>query len=257
MGLQKITFDGANVTSKMDADLYHFLFSNTVGILNGLKNSVAYSLANNKITFQDGYVSIYGRIVYVENGNSVSITPDSNKYGYVVLGVNTHDNSINLYIKEQAGNYPSLVQTHLPTIDGLYEFALCAYTKTTTSISLDSYFQRSLINTNQIQVDNVRGDIASSLESKRLSVTIVQSGVYKAYISSSELNKGLLIAVIGRTTTISIPGALFFINTGSTKPISYYYGGSVYSLRFTYKDDKLTITCGSTKHELTQLFLYK
>ena len=37
MGLQKITFEGGNVTSKVDSDLYHFLFSSDVGILKGLK----------------------------------------------------------------------------------------------------------------------------------------------------------------------------------------------------------------------------
>jgi hypothetical protein len=33
MGLQKITFEGGNVTSKIDSDLYHFLFSSDVGVM--------------------------------------------------------------------------------------------------------------------------------------------------------------------------------------------------------------------------------
>jgi len=63
MGVQKITFDGANVSAKVDADLHHFLFSNEIGILNGLKSSVGFTLANNTITFTDGYVVIYGRLI--------------------------------------------------------------------------------------------------------------------------------------------------------------------------------------------------
>ena len=44
MGLQKITFDGANVVSKVDADLHHFLFSDKIGVLDHLKNSVSFKM---------------------------------------------------------------------------------------------------------------------------------------------------------------------------------------------------------------------
>ena len=105
MGIQKITFDGANVTSKIDADLYHFLFSTEVGILKDVKAQCSYTLANNTITFLDGYVGIYGRIIYIENQTTITISPDSSKFGYVVLGVNTESNTVNLYIKEAPGTY--------------------------------------------------------------------------------------------------------------------------------------------------------
>ena len=86
MGVQKITFDGASVTSKIDADLQHFLFSYEVGILNGIRKIVlVYTLANNTITFKDGYVSIFGRLVYIEDNTQIAISPDSNRSGYVVL----------------------------------------------------------------------------------------------------------------------------------------------------------------------------
>jgi hypothetical protein len=73
----------------MDADLYHFLFSQDVGILKGLRRSSACTLANNTITFLDGYVAIYGRILYIENQTAVPVSPDSDKYGYVVVSVDT------------------------------------------------------------------------------------------------------------------------------------------------------------------------
>ena len=132
MGIQKVTFDGANVTSKIDADLYHFLFSSDVGILKGVKSQCSYTLSSNTITFMDGYVSVYGRIIYLENQTTVSVTPDSSKYGYVVLGIDTEANTVSLYIKEAVGTYPVLIQTNLQTTEGLYEYSLTAYSKTTS-----------------------------------------------------------------------------------------------------------------------------
>ena len=113
MGVQKITFEGGNVTSKIDADLYHHLFSGDTGILKGLKNECNFTLANNTITFSDGYISIYGRVVYIENQTTIGVTPDSDKYGYVVLGVDTQANTVTIYLKEQTGSYPPLTTTNL------------------------------------------------------------------------------------------------------------------------------------------------
>jgi hypothetical protein len=257
MGLQKITFDGANVTSKIDADLYHFLFSKSIGILEGLKNSVQYSLSNKTIVFQDGYISIYGRIIYVENGTSVNILTDSSKYGYVVLGVNTIDNTLSLYTKEQTGSYPTLVTTDLTAVDGLYEFALCAYTKTSTSVTLISNFTRPIIQIQQKMINDIKKEVISDLSYKKLSVSLVQSGVYKAGVTSSELSSGLLVVIIGYNNTLAIPGALFFLNYSSSKTVNYQYGGAFYSLQISYSDSSITLTCGNTSHRVTSLFLYK
>ena len=107
MGVQKITFDGASVNSKIDAELYHFLFSKQIGIVKDFKNSVNFTISSNTITFKDGYVSVYGRVVYVENNTQIKITLDSNKKGFVVLGINTSNNEVSIYLKEQSGSYPS------------------------------------------------------------------------------------------------------------------------------------------------------
>src|SRR5690554_2865077 len=130
MGLQKITFDGASITAKVDADLYHFLLSNQVGIIKGFKNGVSVTVSNSTFNFKDGYVSVFGRIIYIEENTQISVVLDSNKKGLVVLGVNTTANTVSLYTKEQSGSYPSITQTNLLTNDGLYELVLCAYTKT-------------------------------------------------------------------------------------------------------------------------------
>lgn len=257
MGLQKITFDGANVTSKIDADLYHFLFSNSIGILNGLKNNINYSLSGSNITFQDGYISIYGRLIYVENGTQVSILLDSSKYGYVVIGVNTVNNTILIYTKEQTGSYPTLTTTNLSSSDGLYEFPICAYTKTNTAVTLNTYFTRSFIKVNQSLIDSSKSSVIDELAAKQISLTLVQSGVYKFTMDSSELTSSLLVAVLENNTIITIPGKFFFINSSSSKTIAYQYGGSYFSLRLSYVSGTVTLTCGLTTHKITSLFLYK
>ena len=81
MGLQKITFDGASITAKVDADLYHFLLSNQVGIIKGFKNDVSVTVSNSTFNFKDGYVSVFGRIIYVEENTQISVVLDSNKKG--------------------------------------------------------------------------------------------------------------------------------------------------------------------------------
>ena len=103
MGLVKLTFDGANNTAKMDAYISAFLTSYENGVVNGLGDSCKFTIANGNITFSSGVVSIYGRRVYVEAGTVVSVGLDSNKYGYVILNINTEDIS-------------KLVKIHLKTL---------------------------------------------------------------------------------------------------------------------------------------------
>src|SRR5690554_2031831 len=105
MGVQKITFDGSSVSAKVDAEIYHYLLSNEIGIFKNFKSGVSFTISNNVITFKDGYVSVYGRLVYIENNTQVSITTDSSKYGYVVLGINTSNDSASIYIKETTSTY--------------------------------------------------------------------------------------------------------------------------------------------------------
>ena len=89
MGLVKITFDGSSVTSRQDADInYHVTGLVQAGIIRGLGKELEYSISNNYITFQDGYVQIYGRRIYVESGSQVYVSLDSTKYGYVIITVN-------------------------------------------------------------------------------------------------------------------------------------------------------------------------
>ena len=51
MAIQKITFDAASVSSKMDADINHFLTSGVNGIFYGILGRCQASVSNNYISF--------------------------------------------------------------------------------------------------------------------------------------------------------------------------------------------------------------
>lgn len=257
MAIQKVTFEGGNVTSKIDSDLYHFLFSSDVGILEGLKSECGYTLANNTITFSDGYVSVYGRIIYIEHQTTIGVTPDSSKYGYAILGVNTANNTINLYLKEQTGGYPSLTQTNLLTTAGLYEFVLCAYTKTTTSVTLSSY-SRKLIQSDKKRVNDLDDNINNNYLPKQQTLNRVTGGTYTfSGTNSVELRDSILYVTINNNTVVTFPGQTMFLFVGSNTSVSYRYGNADYSLSVIYQDGVVTLTCGNTTHNITSVFMKK
>lgn len=147
MGLVKITFDGSTVSAKQDADInYHLGGLVPAGIIKGLGSELSYSSSNNYITFQDGYVQIYGRRLYVEAGSRVYISLDSTKYGYVIITINLTTNSATLGIAETtSSSYPTLTQQNLSKSGTIYQFPICKYSKTSTSLNIDSEYQRIFI----------------------------------------------------------------------------------------------------------------
>ncbi len=258
MGIQKVTFEGSNVTSKIDSDLYHYLFSKNVGILKGLKQDCSFTLANNTITFLDGYVSIYGRIVYIENQTTVSITPDSSKFGYVVLAVDTTANTVQIYIKEAVGTYPTIIKTDLQTIDGIYELALCAYQKTTTSVTLIAEFERQMITSDKVRVDELEEELRLNYYPFKVTLTKVSNGVYRfGDVDSTSLSESILYVVIEYTVVLSFPGKLMFLVVGSNTSVGYRYAGSDYTLNISYASGQVTLSCGNTVHRITSVFIKK
>lgn len=258
MGVQKITFEGSNVTSKIDSDLYHFMFSNDVGILKGLKEECKYSLASNTITFKDGYVSIYGRIIYIEDQTSISILTDSEKYGFVVLGVDTSTNEVSLYLKEQSSSYPILTKTNFLTTQGLYEFAICTYSKTTTSILLNPENTRSMIENDKQRILELENQIRIKRLPYRQDLIKISNGIYQFdRTSSDELSESIIYVTINNSVVITFPGEAMFLFVGSNTSIAYRYGGSDYSLSVIYEDERVTLTAGNTMHNITSVFIKK
>lgn len=234
------------MSAKVDADLHHFLFSSEIGILNGLKSSVGFTLANNTITFSDGYVVIYGRLMYIEPGTSVSVTPNASRMGYVVLGVNTNTNEASIYTKEQSGSYPSLITNNLLNSNGTYELVLCAYSKTTTSVTLNT-FARRMIHAPNVKLTEQRLEIMNGLRYQRKSLTKVSNGVFRFTVDGSQdIDSALVVAMVNLSTYVVIPGAMLFINTGSSTFVRYDYGSSSYSMLLNYENNIVTVTLSNT-----------
>lgn len=258
MGLQKITFEGGNVSAKKDADLYYFLFSNRLGILKGIKAGVTYTLSNNTITFQDGYIAVYGRLIYIENNTSIQVSPDSTKNGYVILGVDTNSNDVTMYLKEQTSGFPTLISNQLVQGDGLYEFPLASYSKTSTSVTLTPSFERPIIQSYSELITNIEIKLRSELEPRVKNPTIISSGVYRIYDTSSyELYRSILLITIGSTNIVTVPGASLFYQIGSSNSVTYSVYGTTYSLHLKYENGYLNMTCGSTSHIINKVIVYK
>ena len=258
MGAVKITFDGASVASRHDADLNDFIFSVGTGVLAGSRSSVYYTLANNTITFQDGYVMVQGRLIYIENNTQVTITPNASRLGYVILNVNLTSNTVSIYTKEQASSYPSLIQNDLSSGQGQYEFVLCAYSKTTTSVTLNNQFKReTLLNADSL-VYNLENKIRTKQTPHVHSPTYVSSGVYRiSGYNSSDLYRAFIVIILGNGTVVNLPGPLIFEILGSYTSVNYTYNGSTYSMYVSYQNGNLTLTCGSTTHTISRVIFYR
>lgn len=256
MGVQKITFDTSSVSAKVDADIYNFLLSDDTGIFQNFKNSVSYTLSSNVITFKDGYVSIYGRLLYIENDTQITIATDSSRYGLVVLGVNTTNNSATIYTKEATSSYPALTKTNLLNGNGLYELVLCAYSKTTSYVTLDSDYQRLYIVNYKTQISELKTYINTRFIPNSISPTKVSNGVYRvSNLSSQILQRSIIQVIIGGTTVVTIPGVQIFIVVGSNTSTTYRHNGADYSLYFSYAAGDLNISCGATNHTITKVVL--
>jgi len=162
MAVKKITFDGCSVSSKQDADINHFLGGSVpAGVLKGIGNECTVSTSNNYITFEDGYIQVYGRRVYVEAGSQVYISLDSSKYGYVVLDINMSTGLVQLTKVESSSTYPSLTQNDLSIGGTRYQFPIARYRKTTTSLTLDQSYKPTYIKSGLR-----KGDVTMNMISK-------------------------------------------------------------------------------------------
>ncbi len=165
MALVKITFDSSSVTSKMDADVNHFLVSGINGIFYTLLGRCQASVSNNYITFQSGYVQIYGRRIYVEPGTKISVSLDGSAYGYVVIKVDLGNNSVTLEKKESSTTWPSLTREDLMNGGLIHEFPMCRYTKTASSITLESWEPTYLLE-DVTRINNKASEVINRVDDK-------------------------------------------------------------------------------------------
>ncbi len=238
MSVVKITFDGSSVSSKQDADLNYFLSGNVVaGVLSGLADELKYSVSNNYITFKSGYVQIYGRRLFVEDGTSVYVSLDADKKGYVILDINMVDNTAIITNVEAVGSYPTLTQENLNTTGTRYQFPIAKYSKTTSAITMDTFtvdvIKPSLDVANEafalmeegvaeaVQIATTAGEEAKVLgnEGYNNAVTYAKSicnysyialgyssgNSYRFTLNWTNIYQSLVVVVLNRTT-FTIPG---------------------------------------------------
>ncbi len=232
MAIVKITFDAASVSSKMDADINHFLTSGVSGIFYGILGRCQCSTSNNYISFQSGYVQVYGRRIYVESGTKISVSLDGTAYGYVIIKVDLSNNAITLEKKEASSSYPSLTQQDLINGGLTYELPLCRYTKTSSSVTLDSSYDPPYIYNDQTNINNkavqVKSDISSIYGSVWQSLYSSKSGdIYKFNnITTSNASNGVIGVYVGGAYVTFKAAAM----SGSGGIVYYTYLGNHYTL---------------------------
>lgn len=269
MAIRKITFDDSMVSAKDDASLHHHIYSEQIGILDGIGDGCRYSVSNGVITFKSGYVLIYGRLIYVENGTSISVSLDSSKKGYVIIKVDTINNKATLELKEgTSSNYPTLTQTNLLEQDGIYEFALIGYSKTTTSLTMDSKV-REYIDTYDNKLSELRTEVLMNLmdlkdmmEAKQHGMLCYFSGptkqsgglfTYDISIVTKEHSEGLLCFRAGGTF-FSVPIPMLRSKTNFT--FDYKYVGTWYQGTIEYSSGTIYIEVSNANHLFENIFYY-
>lgn len=233
MSLVKITFDGSNVTSRQDADInYHLTGLKAEGIIKGLGGELAVSVSNNYISFKSGYVQIYGRRIYVEEGSNVYVSLDSTKYGYVIIEVNLANNTANL-TKVEGTSYPTLTKENLHTTGTLYQMAIAKYSKTSTSLTVDSTFKPEYIETPLSVADSGYSRAITWVNNHYSRYYLGGVKNYKvSYTLTADQYASISDTVFMIVTTIGVivpfPGALLF--SGSSASVSFSYGSSTYTV---------------------------
>ena len=269
MAIKKLTFDDSLVSAKDDASLYHHIYSENIGILDQIAGRCLYTTSNGVITFKDGYVLIYGRLIYVENGTSITVNLDSTKKGYVIIKVDTINNKVTLEIKEgTSSNYPSLTQTNLLDEDGIYEFALAGYSKTTTSLTMDTHVG-DYIDTYDDKLTNLRTEVLKNVIELKEYVDEKQHGMLCFFSGSTgqsgstfkfdltnilkSHSEGLLCFKAGGTfCAVPIP-----MIRGKTSHSFYYrYLSSWYEGSIEYNSGDITIEVSSSSHLYEYIYYY-
>ena len=263
MGLKKLTFDEALNTAKDDAFFNYYLTGKTNGIFNDLGGKCKATSANGQITFQDGFITVYGRRVYVESGTSISVPLDSTKKGYVIVKIDTVNNSVTLALKEgDASNYPTLTQTNLLEEDGIYEQPLCSYEKTTTSLvtgmhevtlikdmkTLYTQADNSIKNSLNYAIEDIEDTIGVSSYSLTWSKN---SGALYTYNITSIMDKDHMIisAHIGNDFILA---PLRMLKSVTSFSFTYHYLNSTYTGTIEYSSGNLYFELAQSSHPMNK-----
>ena len=255
MAVVKLTFDGSLNTAKQDAAFNHYIASGQNGIVKGLGGEVVATSSNSKITFADGYVMAYGRKVYIEEGTSIDVTLDSSACGYVVVSIDTSQNTVTLQTKEKSSGYPALTQDNLLESDGKYELPICSYIKTSSSLIV------STVNVTYIKNANLIVEESKSLLTAKINQ--IQNGMKYTYMLAPTPTKNIysftLSDEIKKKDCVLIhfyvANNVFTVSLSMLKGItslmqSFRYLNNDYSLSLEYSNGKLYVDLSSTSFTL-------
>lgn len=143
-----------NVRAEDLSALFGFLYPDNAGILNitgqdcsafGSINVVGNTA---QVTFHKGYIVIYGRAMYIEEGTQVAFNlPTSEVNGVLGIKINLAENGANEVTWFQKTSTPQTDNLLSNDANGVYEFVLYNYTATSNNLVLGE-------KTNQI-IDNI------------------------------------------------------------------------------------------------------
>ena len=247
MSVQKLTFDGALNTAKTDALFNYFLTDCQNGIIEGVGNECTASSVESKVIFKNGFVSIYGRKIYIEEGTSIDVILDSDKKGYVIIKVDTSTNNVELKLKEGSNSaYPELTQNDLIADDGIFELPICSYSKTASSLTLGKE-KVTYVNLITSKINTAKTDLITKIDA-------IQDGVLgRSYSGSKAYNKNRYSFNIddvyyksGATLSFQLCNHIFtmplaLVKQKSGKDISYDYLGTTYQMNIEADNGTLTI----------------
>lgn len=261
MGLVKITFDGSSVSAKQDADInYHLSGMTKEGVIKGLGDNLSVSASNNYITFKSGYVQIYGRRIYVENNTQMYVSLDSTKQGYIAIQVNTSNNTVSL-VKLEGTSLPSLTKSDLSKSGGIYQMAIAKYSKTPTSLTLDSSFNPEYIESPLEIADKSYRDAIKYINSNHFFYMhdargYSQTTFYLTDEQFANINKTLFVVnIYGKT--VAVPG--WGASGVSSIQVSYPSGSNQHTLIVDVSDSKkaLIFTCNTNADLIRYIFAYR
>lgn len=258
MAVVKITFDGSSVSASQDAVLNHFLCGEIpAGILEGIGSELSYSVSNNYITFQDGYIQVYGRRIYVQPASQVYISLDSTKYGYVIIDVNLSTNNATLTKVEASSTYPTLTQDNLLNGGVRYQFPIAKYTKNTSSITLQS-FNRIMIPTPLAQAQTGYIDAIEFLENnykiRLINRPTSQSGSTYRYEIDFPIRNCMIFVNIHDRLFLPLSGR--FVPDHSNFGITFRFNGEDHYLMGEWLPGSvMLLNTGNTNIKIEQLVL--
>ena len=261
MGIKKLTFNGENNTAEQASKIHLALQSSPCGILEGIGNECAYTFANNLVTFKDGYVSIYGRIIEIENNTTIQLDPDGNYYGYVILKIDIDNELVSLELK-QALSVPELTKANISLGTGVYELPLVKYQKTISNVYILSNTENLIVKS----INTVKSELLEYLSDEIADSTNEVKTQFVPLKLQSGKDFFYEINLVNYPTTIfgviinKNVDKIFYngiTSSGSSTGFNYRYIGVDYYAPVSNVNGELKITLAADSHSISGLWIIR